>query len=47
MFIYWSFKTPEDQYMKTSLSDRVAFLFRIVIHFVGDTRWSRMLHLVR
>jgi signal peptidase I len=47
MFIYWSFETPEDQYMKRDVSDRIAFLFRIVIHFVGETRWSRMLHVVR
>lgn len=47
MFIYWSFETPEDQYMKRDISDRIAFLFRIVIHFGGQTRWSRMLHVVR
>ena len=47
MFIHWSFETPEDQYMKQKMADRVAFLFDVVIHFGGRTRWSRMLHRVR
>jgi signal peptidase I len=47
MFIYWSFKTPDDQYRKTEWSDRIAFLFRIVIHFFDQTRWSRTLQVVK
>lgn len=47
MFIYWSFKTPDDQYRKTDWSDRIAFFFRIVIHFFGQTRWDRTLRVVR
>jgi signal peptidase I len=47
MFIYWSFETPADQYRKQEISDRVAFLFQIVIHFFDETRWSRMFHVVR
>jgi len=46
-FIYWSFQTPSDQYTKTSVGDRVAFFVHIVTHFFNDTRWSRMLHVVR
>jgi signal peptidase I len=46
MFIYWSFKTPEDQYTKTSVGDRVAFFLHILTHFFTDTRWSRMLQVV-
>ncbi len=46
-FIYWSFQTPGDQYTKTSVGDRVAFFVHIVTHFFNDTRWSRMLHVVR
>ena len=46
MFIYWSFKTPEDQYTKTTLAERVAFFLHIVTHFFTDTRWSRMLQVV-
>lgn len=47
MFIYWSFDTPADQVNKTDWSDRVAFLFRIVVHFFDQTRWSRTLKVVR
>jgi len=42
LFIYWSFDTPKDQYERTSMADRVGFLFHVVTHFVGETRWSRM-----
>jgi signal peptidase I len=47
MFIYWSFQTPGDQYTKTGVGDRVGFFFHIVTHFFNETRWSRMLHMVR
>ena len=47
MFIYWSFETPEDQYQKQDMGDRVGFIFHIVIHFFDQTRWSRMFRLVR
>ncbi len=47
MFIYWSFETPAGQWQKQQISDRVAFLIHIVIHFFDETRWSRMFHLVR
>jgi signal peptidase I len=46
MFIYWSFVTPRDEYQHQDLSDRVAWLFDIVVHFFSKTRWSRMLHVV-
>lgn len=47
MFIYWSFETPDDQYRKQEMSQRVGFLLHIVTHFFTETRWSRMFHLVR
>ncbi len=47
MFIYWSFETPENQYEKTSIGERVAFIGRVIIHFFDDTRWRRMLKIVR
>lgn len=47
MFIYWSFETPADQWRKQEISSRVGFLFHIVFHFFDETRWSRMLHVVR
>jgi signal peptidase I len=47
MFIYWSFETPPGQYLKTSLSDRLAFMAKVIFRFVDQTRWSRMLRMVR
>jgi signal peptidase I len=47
MFIYWSFETPAGQYLKQSIGERVGFMLRIVVHFFDQTRWSRMLHVVR
>ncbi|HEY6350381.1 MAG TPA: signal peptidase I [Candidatus Angelobacter sp.] len=47
LFIYWSFDTPEDQYTRTAWSDRVAFVFHVIVHFFDQTRWSRMFHPVR
>lgn len=47
MFIYWSFKTPEHQYEKQELGDRLSFLGHIVIHFFDQTRWSRTFQAVR
>jgi len=47
MFIYWSFQTPADQYRKNSMADRIGFLLHIVFHFFDETRWSRMLKVVR
>ena len=46
MFIYWSFETPADQYRKTSIADRLAFVLRVILHFPTQTRWRRMLKLV-
>lgn len=46
MFIYWSFETPANQYLRTSMGDRLAFMARVVIHFFDMTRWRRMLHVV-
>lgn len=47
MFIYWSFETPNDQYMKTAWSDRALFLGHVVLHFFDKTQWKRTLRVVR
>ncbi|HEY6967992.1 MAG TPA: signal peptidase I [Candidatus Angelobacter sp.] len=44
LFIYWSFDTPEDQYNHTEWSDRIKFIFHVIVHFFDQTRWSRMFH---
>jgi len=47
LFVYWSFKTPEDQMDKTSLGERLGFMAHIVIHIFDGTRWSRTLHRIQ
>jgi signal peptidase I len=47
MFIYWSFETPDDQENKTSMGDRIGFMFHVLIHIFDGTRWSRTLHVIR
>jgi signal peptidase I len=46
LFVYWSFQTPADQWTKTDMGDRIAFLGHVVLHFFDQTRWGRMFHLV-
>ena len=46
MFIYWSFETPEEQYMRTSPGERIGFIGHIMLHFFDQTRWKRTLRLV-
>ena len=46
LFIYWSFKTPEDQNYKTSLADRTGFTLHQFFHLLDETRWSRTLKAV-
>lgn len=47
MFIYWSFETPANQYMKTGIGERLKFISRVVVHFLDETRWGRMFKVVR
>jgi signal peptidase I len=47
MFIYWSFETPDGQYLKTGVEDRVGFVSHMVLHFFDETRWRRTLRVVR
>jgi len=47
LFVYWSFETPADQENKTSMGDRISFVFHVVTHIFNGTRWSRTLHVIR
>ena len=47
MFIYWSFETPNGQYLQTKFSERAQFLVHVIVHFFGETRWRRTLKVVR
>ena len=46
LFVYWSFKTPEDQMHKTSLVEETSFTLHQITHVFTDTRWNRTLHLI-
>ena len=47
LFVYWSFETPADQETKTGMSDRISFVFHVILHIFDGTRWSRTLHVIR
>lgn len=43
LFIYWSFKTPDDEQDKKGIGDKLAWFGHVAVHFFTDTRWSRTL----
>jgi signal peptidase I len=47
MFVYWSFETPADDYLKTSATDRLESMARVIVHFFDETRWRRTFHAVK
>ncbi len=47
LVIYWSYKTAPDEYLHTSLGDRLAQTFDLIIHFPTKTRWRRTFMFVR
>jgi signal peptidase I len=47
LFNYWSFVTPEHEYEQTGLSQNLAWMGHVALHFFTETRWSRTLHMVR
>ena len=47
LLIYWSFETPEQEYLQTSIGDRISQMFVLVIHFFTKTRWRRTFRIVR
>jgi signal peptidase I len=47
LLIYWSFETPNGQYLKTGFADQASFIANVVLHFFDETRWNRTLRIVR
>jgi signal peptidase I len=47
MFIYWSFQTPPNQYLRREFSERIKFLAHTVIRFFDQSRWSRTFQVVK
>ena len=47
LLIYWSFETSEEEYLRSSMSDRMVSLVHTMLHFFDETRWQRTMHVVR
>ena len=47
LFNYWSFKSSEENYSQTGMSENIRWMVHVATHFFSDTRWSRTLHLTR
>jgi signal peptidase I len=46
LFVYWSFKQPEQGEEQIPLSERLTSYIHVATHFFTDTRWSRTFHRV-
>ncbi len=47
LVIYWSFETPRDEYLRTSLPDRLRQFADVLLNFVTKTRWRRTFKIIR
>ncbi len=47
LIIYWSFETPRDEYLQTSLPDRLKQFADVFINFFTKTRWLRTFKIIR
>jgi len=46
LVIYWSFETPRDEYLQTSVPDRIKQLTDVIINFFAKTRWRRTFKII-
>ncbi|MGC2161425.1 MAG: signal peptidase I [Silvibacterium sp.] len=47
MFVYWSFRSTEEDYGQTTIIARVESIGHVALHFFGYTRWERTFHRVK
>jgi signal peptidase I len=47
LVIYWSFETPRDEYLQTSVPDRIKQFADVFINFFAKTRWRRTFKIIR
>ncbi len=47
LVIYWSYETPRDEYLQTTLNDRVSQFKDLFLNFFTKTRWSRTFKVIR
>jgi len=47
LVIYWSYETPRDEYLQTSLQDKAKQFTDVFLNFFTKTRWRRTLKIIR
>jgi signal peptidase I len=47
LVIYWSFETPREEYLQTSVLDRLKQFYDVFRNFYTKTRWTRTLKIIR
>jgi signal peptidase I len=47
LVIYWSYDTPRDEYLQTSVPDRLKQFTDVFLNFFTKTRWRRMFKVIR
>lgn len=47
LVIYWSFETPRDEYLQTSVPDRARQFADVFFNFFTKTRWARTFKIIR
>ena len=47
LVIYWSYETPRDEYLQTSLKDKLSQFTDVFLNFFTKTRWSRSFKVIR
>jgi signal peptidase I len=47
LVIYWSFETPRNEYLQTSVPDRLKQFADVFVNFFSKTRWSRTFKIIR
>ncbi len=46
LVIYWSFETPREEYLQTSMPDRIRQFADVFLNFFTKTRWRRTLKVI-
>jgi signal peptidase I len=46
LVIYWSFETPRDEYLRTSMPDRLSQYADTFLNFITKTRWRRTFKII-
>jgi len=47
LVIYWSYETPRDEYLQTSLKDKLSQFTDVFLNFFVKTRWSRSVKVIQ